>query len=380
MVLPAMGQKPLKGIKAALKSNKPLDALKLIEQYRKDSVWASHAQLYAYGVEASHRLNDIENEKIYLKRKPDTVAFFKTIYNTFEYALLTDSVARASKSNNKFRKAHLALLQQFYPHFNAAVRYFQSKGKMEDAAQYARLAIEVTDAPLFSEAAVHVSDTLMTRYAERYLLASYALKRYAECERFVHLALRDTARMALLLETLVLANEEMGDTADVYRYLSQGVERFPRQMFFFQGLTDYFFQRRAFDSILHLSARLLVADPDNPTLYEARARVFEMQGEDSLCIVEARQVLRCDTANVRADYYLGASYLRLAQKVEMPTSINAPSYKEHYQRRQYLYAKARPYLEFYRKNAPEKSEVWKPLLYEVYLHLNLGKEFEEISK
>jgi len=30
--------------------------------------------------------------------------------------------------------------------------------------------------------------------------------------------------------------------------------------------------------------------------------------------------------------------------------------------------------------APDAPRLWAPLLYDVYLNLNLGKEFEEISK
>ena len=41
---------------------------------------------------------------------------------------------------------------------------------------------------------------------------------------------------------------------------------------------------------------------------------------------------------------------------------------------------ARPYLETYRKYCPSQHEKWAPLLYRVYLELNMGPEFEDVSR
>ncbi|MGO8077971.1 hypothetical protein AB9F41_37020, partial [Rhizobium leguminosarum] len=50
------------------------------------------------------------------------------------------------------------------------------------------------------------------------------------------------------------------------------------------------------------------------------------------------------------------------------------------QQQKEFYEKARPHLEIYRTKAPQDVQEWQPLLYEVYLKLNLGKEFESISQ
>ena len=41
---------------------------------------------------------------------------------------------------------------------------------------------------------------------------------------------------------------------------------------------------------------------------------------------------------------------------------------------------ARRYAERYRVLCPEEKDKWGPILYKIYLELNLGKEFEEICK
>ena len=41
---------------------------------------------------------------------------------------------------------------------------------------------------------------------------------------------------------------------------------------------------------------------------------------------------------------------------------------------------ARPYLELYREQAPNRLHLWGPLLYRLYMSLNQGDKFEEIQR
>ena len=42
-----------------------------------------------------------------------------------------------------------------------------------------------------------------------------------------------------------------------------------------------------------------------------------------------------------------------------------------------MYQKALPYMETYRKLAPQETQKWGEALYRIYFHLNMGKQFEE---
>ena len=70
----------------------------------------------------------------------------------------------------------------------------------------------------------------------------------------------------------------------------------------------------------------------------------------------------------------------MAKRVRIPNSINDPDYRKNYRERNRLLEMARPYLELYRKNNPDDARFWAPILYDIYLYLNLGPEFEEISR
>ena len=80
----------MKSIREALKGKKGADALKGVENIRKDTAEWWNIQALQYGVEACRLLADTENEKLYLKHNPDTTAFFNAIYNICRYVLLTD--------------------------------------------------------------------------------------------------------------------------------------------------------------------------------------------------------------------------------------------------------------------------------------------------
>jgi hypothetical protein len=45
-----------------------------------------------------------------------------------------------------------------------------------------------------------------------------------------------------------------------------------------------------------------------------------------------------------------------------------------------LYQKALPYMERYRALAPQEKDKWAAALYNIYLKLNMGKQFEEIDQ
>lgn len=77
------------------------------------------------------------------------------------------------------------------------------------------------------------------------------------------------------------------------------------------------------------------------------------------------------------DVYLnaGVSYLNMALALENDTKKNKGNNKKILD----YYKKALPYMEKYRVVAPDDKERWAPSLYNIYLKLNMGRKFEEIS-
>ena len=70
----------------------------------------------------------------------------------------------------------------------------------------------------------------------------------------------------------------------------------------------------------------------------------------------------------------------MASEITLPTNINSKSYRDKKQQIQKLYKAALPYVEQYRQACPDKSDKWLPLLERIYWNLNMGIQYEEITK
>lgn len=425
----------MKNIKEQLKNRKGTDALKSVENLRKDSVFLWNPQLLQYGVEACKILNDAENEKLYLKSKPDTAAFFNTTYNLINYILLTDSAERHSALNvdttanpesdkavvakYKFRKQNRDLLARTYKNFIAAPKYYSSNGKWEDTHKFTSLAIDLANSPIMnSYKRTLIDQNVLNDLAILNVNACFRLKKYDQVEKYAYFALRDSSNEESIIEKLAFCEIERGDSTTYKSRLRQGHAKYPSNMFFFSRLVDMYLHdgdnnavletaNQTLEYVLNMAqdeAMLCVIDTtgsyaqpndaqalqgvrstvslpanDIAQVFEARAIAFHNNGDSRACIENAENILNWNPYHPRADFYIGVSYYSMAESVSIPARVNDPNYQKATRERNRLLNLGRPHLEAYRRNAPNDSANWAPLLYETYLYLNLGPEFEEIS-
>ena len=129
-----------------------------------------------------------------------------------------------------------------------------------------------------------------------------------------------------------------------------------------------------------MSNKLAQKDGNNGLFPLHAAQAYDLLKQNDQTIKNGEQALACDSTLFRAHLYIGRAYYRKARAIQLPLSIRSAGYKEALQQQKEFYEKARPHLEIYRTKAPQDLQEWQPLLYEVYLKLNLGKEFESISQ
>ena len=72
----------------------------------------------------------------------------------------------------------------------------------------------------------------------------------------------------------------------------------------------------------------------------------------------------------------GVSYLNMALALDK----DVKSKKKYKNKILDYYLRALPYMERYKAMAPDDKEKWAPSLYNIYLKLNMGRKFEEISE
>ena len=403
-------KKQMKSIREALKGKKGADALKGVENIRKDTAEWWNIQALQYGVEACRLLADTENEKLYLKHNPDTTAFFNAIYNICRYVLLTDSAERfqafadsmeGRRASYKYRRQNAGMLAKHMGNMLTAPLYFTAKGNWKEAQRFAHIDITMLSTPWLSQKSYPDSASIVA-LAVIHANACYNLADNHEIERFATLALQDSATHESILERLIYAETNVGDTLKYLPRLEEGHQKYPFNIFFLSRIVDYNIQKRNFDTIVTHTAYSLDAirslqllTPDAPDsllhahritrdmvalCYEALAIAHYNKENYRASIDNAREILKWVPSHPRADFFVGASYYQMAKRVRIPNSINDPDYRKNYRERNRLLEMARPYLELYRKNNPDDARFWAPILYDIYLYLNLGPEFEEISR
>lgn len=383
MLLPMVcgAQKALKPVKQALKDKNYKEAVTQIAKLRTDSTYRMNTKLCLYGIEANRALNDAQNMKVYLKQSYDTLAFFSTTYNIVKEAVLLDSIENENMKNGdgkpREQKIVSEMLRLYYPNLNAAARFFYKKRNYQETLRYLRYCIDLPH----SQVGAHskLSTTHDVSNAVLYLSSAYALKNYPEVHRYENVALCDTASRAAIMKMLAHTAEAEKDTVAYERMLRQGWKNGDYDESFFGPLADYYNQRGLYTRTLDIVAQHLRKHPQSVMAFTARSVAYYQLRDYDKCVESAKQLLVCDTLNAEAHYYIGASYVNMVDLVPMEGKINSTAYKKALQQRQSLYALAEPELETYRKQKPEETAQWAPLLYKVYLALNRGKKFAEIE-
>lgn len=416
------GRQQMKQIRENLKNQKGAEALKAVESMVKDSLYMWNAQVLQYGTEASRILYNKENEKFYLKNKPDTTALFNTLYNMYRFALLTDQAENMDPPEGKFRyrKSNADFMARYFRNLTAAPRYFSAKGKWDEVKRFTAIILDADKAPMLNSLSSPMLDAkTRSDLACMNVAACFRLKQYAEIETYAELATVANANRETALEQLSYAEVQTQDSIRYIIHLEEGHRDFPGNMFFFSRIVDYYLHNDNNEKVLKTADETLeyvlakaqevaalcvidkVSNYGRPSeadalfgvretvalpadqiaqIFEARAIAYHNQRNREACIEEAKNILTWNPQHARANFYIGASYYSLAEDVEVPYRADAPDYHEAMKTRKALLTQARPYLEEYRKQNPDDSERWAPLLYETYLNLNLGAEFEEISR
>lgn len=378
----AQAQKAYKPVKSALKDKKYAEAVKQVNDLRKDSVLKDEPQLAIFSIEAQRGLNDAENMKLYLKRSYDTLALFSTTLQIVKESVRLDSIERAREANGsgkrKNRKYTLEHIQRYFPNLHAASRFLYAHGKFAEAMPYFETCIELPQTAVGQEA--RLQPRAAAQNAALYLTSAYNSHQYSLVSRYESLALTDSASRMDVMQCLALTAEAQADTAAQHLWLKRGWEEFPNDDFFFVRLADFHLQHQAYSTVVSISQRQLQTDTLSiPALTALCNGAFHLE-DFHLCTATAVRLIAADSTNAEAYYYAGASQAALANAIILPDNINSSAYRKALQQKRAYALKAEPWLEEFRALAPNEQQRWAPLLYQIYLTLNRGSKFAEIDK
>lgn len=374
-------QKAVRKIRSSVKSGQLDEAMTQVEASAADSLLKDKHKMHAWGVRVQRKINAEQNEKMYLGQAYDTLRFFNSVKGIFDYSLKAyDDGLAEGKNAKRLTRRTVARLLDHYHNLGVACRYYYQKGDYETALPFMETYLKTAAAPPMKDAGAKVLDRLRLPVMGYLCLKTcYELGKYDLALSYVPLALQDTLHLGgtlYLLSQIYLHEGQMGNYVDA---LFRGMAEAPGAPYFYTSLMDYYQRSDQFGRALAISDSLLAARPGFlPYLFGKSYLLMKMKRYEE-SIAAATALLETDSEWAEAYYNIGVCYCNMAAELNRKERDRPEEYKESHDQVKQYYAAARPYLETYRRLAPDRVRQWGPLLYRIYLNLNLGESFEEIG-
>lgn len=346
----------------------------------KDSTNLGNEKIWFTLFDAVKKQYEQLNENLYLKQQSDTAKFFIHTLHMFDVLESLDSVSasqsKAGKSVPSYRKEHANYLNQYRTNLFGGGGYYIQKHDYKNAYNFFKAYLDCAEQPLFEGYDYADKDKRMVDAAYWAVFCGYKLGQPDIIDRYSALAARNPKSDVYLKQYMAEAYLLKKDTANYRSVLEAGFAKYPDNAYFFPHLVVYYANNGMHDKVLDITQRALEINPYNTSALIARgaALLYKEKYED--CIKVCDQVISIDENQPLA--YLNAGLAYYNQSV--PLASKKKQTKEDKSRIIDLYKRALPYLSKYRQMMPDDKDMWISPLYNIYLNLNMGDEFEELEK
>lgn len=362
-----------------IKSGKDLDKAEAsMRTLLRDSANRANMKVWLALTEAVKKQYEQGNEKLYLKQKYDTTALFVTGRNMFlAYEAMDSLDAMPDKKGRvepRYRKRNALFLDGYRKNLYSGGLFFISKQKFQDAFGMLDTYLDCASQPIFTGYKYDTKDATMLSAA---YLATYCGVRLHDnrmAEKYSATALLYPAGRENTMRFLAEIYKEENRTGEYRDMLRRGVDEFPKSEYFFTRLVDYYNDRNLPDSAMDVAARAIAKDSLNTLFLYAKANILLNTGRYEDCAAVCDRIISLNDSVADAYYTAGLAYMNLAIETGKQGGKGSRNAVKGF------YSKALPYMERYRLLAPDMKDKWAVALYNIYLNLNMGKNFEEISK
>ena len=359
-----------------LKSGKNLDkAEKLMTDLLKDSANLENPRIYDVWLEAVEKQYGQMNEQMYKKEVVDTAKLFTLTKRMFTIAERLDSLDmlpdKKGKVNLQYRKANSEKLMTYRPNLFFGGAYYVRKSDFDKAFDLFETYIDCNQQPLFEAQDLMNTDARMGEAAYWASYSGYRMNDPVKTLRYLELARRDTAKLESTLLYAAEAWRMLKDETQYQAMLWEGFRLNPHSSYFFPRLIDSYTARGNYEQGLAVANEALKSDSLNQLFLFAKSTMQLNLGQYAECLKTSEQLINMNCEMADAYYNAGTACLNIVLK--MDSRMHKKQIKRMYQR-------ALPYMEAYRRLAPQEKDRWAPALYRIYFNLNMGKQFDEIDK
>ncbi len=362
-----------------IKSGKNLD--KAEQSMRKlllDSANVRNIRIYTTLAEIVRKQYEQVNEKVYLKQPYDTAVFFNTAKKLFDTYYKLDSAlinyGVKPDTNERIRERNSEYLNTYRINLYNGGLYWLRKNDFNKSKAMLDSYLDCHNQPLFSNLNLAESDSIAPLAASRNLYCGYRMQNTSVVMRNKEYALKDTVMLERTLQYLAETYSLMNDTEGYVSTLTEGIERFPRSNYFFTHLIDHYSKASDYEQALKVADNALALDSCETLYLYAKSNILLNIGKNDDCIALCEKIISLNDSMPEAYYNAGVAYINKAFAMEKVRANN--------KKRQQIknnYSMSLKYMEKYRAMRPEDKDRWAAALYNIYLKLNMGKEFEEID-
>ncbi|MBR5326190.1 MAG: hypothetical protein IKU49_06835 [Prevotella sp.] len=369
-------RRQLQEARVILKGDKGYDrAEKLMTDLLKDSTHLGDKRIYDMWLLAVEKQYLQVNERMYKKEEVDTARFFEMTRRMFDIGTHLDSLDmkpdKKGRVNPEYRKENAQKLMQYRPNLFYGGTYHLRKGELDVAYDFFERYMDCDRQPLFTGYDLMTTDNRMGEAAYWATYSGYRKSDPVLTLRYAQLARRDTAKLDYTLQYTAEAWRALKDQEMYVETLREGFGRFPESAYFFPRLMDSYSAKGNYEQALAVAEEALATDSLNTLFMLAKSTMLLNLGRYKECLDYSKQLIAFDGLATEAFYNAGTACLNIALKMD--------SRKQKKQITK-MYQKALPYMETYRKLAPQETQKWGEALYRIYFNLNMGKQFEEIDR
>lgn len=372
-------KKEISQAQTIVKSGKNLaQAEQQMRKLLKDSINQKNIKVWVILTEAVRGQYLAGNERMYLRQQQDTAALFKLALKMFgDYQSLDSVDALPDKKGRvhlKYRNSNSAFLNIYRPNLYNGGVYFLRKQNYKEAFSMIDAFLDCQRQPLF-ENYHYERDTLNRTAAFWTVLCGYQTGDHEMALKYKDLALQDTLHLESCFQYLAEIYKQQGDKPNYEWSLVKGFECNPSSSYFFPRLIDYYNTSNQTERAMTIVNDALQTNDSSELFLFAKSNLLLNQGDYDECIAICDTLIARNDTLADAYYNAGVAYVNKAFLLEK----GKVDVKQRREIRQ-LYQKALPYMERYRALAPQEKDKWAAALYNIYLKLNMGKQFEEIDQ
>ena len=359
-------------VRGTLKSGKNLEKSETtVRKYLADTLFShEEVSLQRLLCDVLKKAYEVGNEKMYLKQQTDTVCLVRTGRRMFV------AYERLDTLDSSVRKRNAAYLLPYRTNIFMGGVFFLRKKAWKEAWECFDIYLECPRKSLFADSDLQEDDGVTRRVAFLSLVTARHLNSMPMALKYADKAV-ESRHGEKAYEILSEMAMDHGDTLNARRYLTEGFDRHRTSHYLFSHLVDMLCLERQLDRALAVCDTALSCDSVNAEFRQGKHIVLMNMKRYDESIAWGKKAIEADESLELPYYNIGYIYYQRAQQALK--KLNKP-YRQRLREAQKCFRLLLPYMEQYRKMRPDDSKRWKPILYDAYLNLNMGKEFSEINK